>query len=480
MVRIADMHADNEGTGFMGFASRLGDVAGQALGGGLAGRVAGLGRVLGLRRESRQTGRDASPATGGDGNPMPSVPPTPSKALYLIAEPGYPNFGDELIAREWLRYLARQCPDREVIVDCARPGPAAMILRGAHPHAEFTDTMRRLGTENPFPYDGPIGDIAGFVAAALDDEGRAAQYAAGIRVLQRDVASIHMLGGGYMRGDWTCNLSRLAIGPWARGRGIPVMATGIGLMPISGDSLDFARGAVAAFDRFTVRDTATLDALDGAVGSGSVAPSPATLAPDDCFVNGLDDCFMPPEELPDVMLCIQSDFIADQDALHRHVDAILESWGVGRTDPIGVAECNPVIDRPIFDHLVAEGYGNVRFYPVAEILERGFPARPGQRWLSTRYHPHLIAAAIGCSGSYIAVDPRYYSVKHQAVLRMGSQWTAAPLGSPAPQPGPGFADTRLRYRYRDQIRAVVAPLYAQTPGQTPVTGRTTAPAPQAR
>ena len=27
------------------------------------------------------------------------------KAFYLIAEPGYPNYGDELIAGEWLSLL---------------------------------------------------------------------------------------------------------------------------------------------------------------------------------------------------------------------------------------------------------------------------------------------------------------------------------------------------------------------------------------
>ena len=82
------------------------------------------------------------------------------KAFYLIAEPGYPNYGDELIAGEWLSLLGKYYPETPVVVDCARPGPAAVILRDKHPHAIFTDTLRRLGTENPFPYDGPINDIS--------------------------------------------------------------------------------------------------------------------------------------------------------------------------------------------------------------------------------------------------------------------------------------------------------------------------------
>lgn len=377
------------------------------------------------------------------------------RAIYLIGEPGYPNFGDELIAREWLRYVAQRYPEREVIFDCARPGPAAMILRGTHPHVTFTDTLRRLGTENPFPYDGPINDIAGFVSEALDNEGLAPQYAAGIRALNQDVALIHMLGGGYMRGDWTCNLSRLAVGPWAAAHGIPAMATGLGLMPIDGDSLGFARRSIATFASFTVRDERTLEALN----SGATDSPIAALAPDDCFVNGLEDCYMQGEELPGTMLCVQSDFVGEAEALHAHVERMLESWGVKRDDPVGVVECNPRIDRPIFDFLQARGYSHLRFFPVAEILERGFPARTGQRWISTRYHPHILAAAIGCSGAFISVDANYYDVKHAAVLRMGSHWAPAPIGAAVPAAGAGFANPETRFDYSRAIRRGVEAVY---------------------
>ena len=103
------------------------------------------------------------------------------RVFYLVAEPGYPNYGDELIAGEWLKLLGERYPDVPVVVDCARPGPAAVILKDKHPHAIFTDTLRRLGTENSLPYDGPINDIAAFVRRALDDESIAPNYASGIR-----------------------------------------------------------------------------------------------------------------------------------------------------------------------------------------------------------------------------------------------------------------------------------------------------------
>lgn len=400
--------------------------------------------LLGTLRRTFRSGHD-----GRSDEPQP--PAEPPKAFYLVGEPGYPNYGDELIAGEWLKFLAARYPDTPVVLDCARPGPAAVILRDRHPHAVFTDTLRRLATENPFPYDGPIDDIAGFVARALRDDGVAPNYACGIRLLQHDVQSVHVLGGGYMRGDWTCNLSRLSIGPWAREQGIPAVGTGIGLMPISGDSLDYARRCVAAFRSFTVRDAATYDALRADKDAAAVTG----LAPDDCFINGLDGCYMPPEGLPDTMLCVQSDFVDDPAALYARVERTLERWNVGKDAGIGVVECNPRIDAPIFPYLRDRGYANLRFFPTVELLERGFPARPGQRWISTRYHPHILAAAAGCSGSYLSVGPDYYGVKHGAVLRMGSRWTQIAMTGESPMPGEGFADQGIVQRYRDDIRRSV-------------------------
>ena len=275
------------------------------------------------------------------------------RVFYLIAEPGYPNYGDELIAGEWLSLLGKYYPETPVVVDCARPGPAAVILRDKHPHAIFTDTLRRLGTENPFPYDGPIDDIAGFVGEALNDEGIAPNYASGIRLLQHGVQSIHMLGGGYMRGDWTCNLSRLAIGPWAHERNIPVAATGLGLMPIDGDSLRFAQQAARSFDSFTVRDVQTQTALQR--GFADSAVNTVKIAPDDCFVNGLEGCYASPEGLPDVMVCVQSDFVTERQALFEQVGRTLECWGVKKDDAIGVVECNPRIDYPVLPYLSEHG-----------------------------------------------------------------------------------------------------------------------------
>ncbi|MGI9587844.1 MAG: polysaccharide pyruvyl transferase family protein, partial [Dietzia maris] len=54
----------------------------------------------------------------------------------------------------------------------------------------------------------------------------------------------------------------------------------------------------------------------------------------------------------------------------------------------------------------------------------GLPARPGQVWLTTRFHPHLFAAARGASGVALRSGSAYYDVKHASLLAAGSQWSS--------------------------------------------------------
>lgn len=73
-----------------------------------------------------------------------------SKCHYLIGEAGYPNYGDELIAREWVKYLAQVDPEVPVVLDCLCAGPAAgnllgappEVLRGGHRCADVHDRSR--------------------------------------------------------------------------------------------------------------------------------------------------------------------------------------------------------------------------------------------------------------------------------------------------------------------------------------------------
>ena len=381
------------------------------------------------------------------------------KAVYLVCEPGYPNYGDELIAREWLRYIDELDPDLPVIVDCSRPGPATSILHGIHKNLICTDTISRLVFEPHLisvAYDA-VMPIAEAVSDALNWKDGNPRYASGIRLIEDHVCAIHYLGGGYMNGMWKQNLARLELGRWAAAaRGIPVIATGLGLMPLDDEDKEYVRSSTSGFEFVGLRDESSFEVMGG-VGN-------AYLMPDDCFINALDGCIRKPnlktgETFPEFIVCVQSEFGSDSKRMFDTVTGALDTWDASKDNgSVGVIECNPVCDRQIYDYLVEKGY-HPRFFSTLELLEKGLPIAENQKWISSRYHPHLIASSFGCSGCFLLTDERYYSVKQEAVHRMGSNWKLIALGNIPDTPGSGFADTLARERYSVEIRSAVDPFY---------------------
>ncbi len=349
------------------------------------------------------------------------------------------------------------------MLDCMCSGPAAAYLYGLHPRVMSVDTVAQLAQNN---YLGllhetgqseggvPVALLAERLHAQLADAGQAPRYAAGIQLFANHIKDCHVIGGGYMHSEWSAGLSRLAAAQWAQQRGIPAVVSGVGLEPLTAGDAAYVHDVALAITAFSCRDQQSATAVDP-------KRDLVDLAPDDCFVNALSGVYRDDTaDLPDTMLCIQSDLTDDKQAVLRHVMAVFDQWHVPQGAPIGVVECIPRDSIDTMEALRAHGYTPVLF-PLQHLIDFGFPARPGQRWLSTRYHPHLLAAARGCSGSYIVVKPGYYDVKHQAVLRMGSRWTQTAIGQPIPEPGAGFADPEVRYQYRDRIRAQVAPIYGE-------------------
>ena len=89
----------------------------------------------------------------------------------------------------------------------------------------------------------------------------------------------------------------------------------------------------------------------------------------------------------------------------------------------------------------------MRFYPFTEIWNAGLPARRGQRWITTRFHPHLLAAAAGAWGVAIPVSDDFYGVKHESLISRGSRWSVVQPGQVATdyhgEPGFGHATDAL-------------------------------------
>ncbi|WP_448852596.1 polysaccharide pyruvyl transferase family protein [Corynebacterium sp. 335C] len=380
------------------------------------------------------------------------------EVIVLVAPSGHPNFGDELIVAAWLRRLAAVRPDAEVVLDCHTPGTAAVLHRGLHPNLTVVNTLFRLAADAD--HDVRAGLVGDPPAPGPDGVPDPAELARRIAVLAADRAAdpslfpllgpnlalahrattIHLAGGGWVTDLWPLHAGVVAAAATvAQVAGAMLVASGQGLVP--GEALaDELAPWWGRFNAVDVRDA----------GSEALVPPGPQLSRsgDDAWLDPGDGAgpFGPgPEAARDrgIVVCAQSDLLAGgPDELAGHVAAALRAWGAEGRD-IAVVECVPGADAQVWERVAElapeldDGCLRVGF---GDLWAEGLPARPGQRWLTTRYHPHLLAAARGASG--VAVDAHvggYYAAKHGAVRAAGSGWPiVAPAGLAGAEPGPGM------------------------------------------
>lgn len=397
-------------------------------------------------------------------------PRTDHRPVYLVAPAGHPNHGDEQLLAGWLRHLRHRLPGTPVVVDCHTPGQAAVLHHSEHPDVLFTDTLWRLAGEGAdTDSNASVGAVVEFARRAVGDLGVRPAVASGIDLLH-SASIVHLIGGGYVNDQWPHHLGvAAAAGEIGRLAGSRVVATGQGFVPCA----DPARLADAFrdYDLVSVRDTASLDLL-------ASTDVPARFAGDDGWLalstaggiesvadgHGLLDhpvYSSDPDTCRDLVLCAQSD-LTDPAAVAETIARVLVDWAVPG-ERMSVVEAIPGGDRVVWDMVCARaqaagpdagaGAGDdksdddevgralaalqlhrARFVPFQEVWAAGLPARPGQTWLTTRFHPHLFAAARGASGAAVRIGSGYYDVKHGSLTAAGSPWVlidVPPGGAPA-------------------------------------------------
>ena len=381
----------------------------------------------------------------------------PQPPVYLVSAGGQPNFGDEFITRAWLDWLAEHQPNREVWLDTIEPGRASHLFRDTHPRLKTTNTLWHA------THTGPADD---HVAAAtrmrdlIHDLG-SPRYDLGLRDL-RGMGSIHLLGGGYMNSIWPENFGVIeAMVTLKADFDVPIYATGQGLLPHEGPTLDWLRERLQAFDHAEARDAESAQAFG--------------------VPHGLDDAFLafanarpiyaPPEGLPSTMVLVQGDIdVPEQD---QRLERAVQRFMAGRAPgDVGFAEGIPPDDFRRAKEFVE---ASAPFFPFMRIWDEGFPAREGQTWLTTRFHFHLLAAAAGAGGTIVNARPGYYDIKHESLQEIGTGWTSwepsedggAEGGSvPSGTRDPGFPARAKEFGLRKAELA--ARLYlSRSPGASP-------------
>ncbi|UXA20020.1 polysaccharide pyruvyl transferase family protein [Mycobacterium sp. SMC-4] len=382
--------------------------------------------------------------------------------IYLLAPCGHPNYGDEFIVRAWLRHLARVRPRAEVIVDCHTPGQAAVLLADAHPTVTFVDTMWRICFQTA---ELPISEAVAVASAVVSDPGRMPTLVSGIELLTR-ADSVHLVGGGYINAVWPHHLVLVATAAAVAERsGARLFATGQGLIPVGGPERQaLLIEAAQRFDKFDVRDDSSYDALVELGESRSHTGDDAWLG-----VNDPDVYDQASEAVRrDVVLCLQSDLMEDFaggrgiDGLVEVASELVKTWRLDGAD-VAFVEGIPGADRVVFDR-IAHLLPGIEFVPFSHLWRAGLPARPGQTWVTTRFHHHLLAAARGASGIALAGRTDYYPLKHLTLARCGSRWLVTGSGDlpDAPVRAGGFASETVEAMARRKC-ALADELYPRRP-----------------
>lgn len=350
-----------------------------------------------------------------------------AKRVYLISCSGRPNYGDELITASWLNFLYRYFPEYEVWLDCPDPGNAFALFSSYHPTFRPINTVWKLC----WRFSEDRENILTKVAHAINNFGTP-DIDSNIAILHgADI--VHVLGGGYINANWQENYAILAAcSEVKKNAGCRIVATGLGLTPHTCSLLhDEYAALIASFDDVSVRDAASAAAFD------------LTDRRDDAFLGMALDLFqLQQQDRPsvDILCCIQNELADD-----IHFSAFVDKVGTylqhhqGKT--MGYCEAIPGADRTAYE-LLKTRVPTLQFYPFSQTWTSGLPLHAGSIMISTRFHHHLIAAALGVPGIALVIDQGYYNNKHNSLTDLGTGWSILTANGPhdglAPSLNPQF------------------------------------------
>ena len=341
------------------------------------------------------------------------------KKIYLIGTSGFPNFGDEIILRNWVRYLSKSKEQYEIWIDCPQPSFVACLLNEFPINIKTTNALWKLCCEthfdNTIQFVSQIDHWVKYLGTPKLD----------LQLLNlRDVDIFHIIGGGYINSIWKHHIGLLqACVSYKKhfNTNAKLVMTGGGLLPLAENS-GILQLLLSDFDICESRDFNISDFLDN-IQAGC----------DDAFLD-LNFEFRRAEyidDAPDIAVCLQKDLASDKlfeknirNLRHR----LIKYSNQGKS--IAYIEAIPGLDRVAFDYL-SQSVNEMKFYPALDIIQNGLPLKQGQYWITSRFHHHLIASSFGCMGEYISVKPDYYDQKHASLVYKISNWVQFPNTQPS-------------------------------------------------
>ena len=195
--------------------------------------------------------------------------------------------------------------------------------------------------------------------------------------------------------------------------GPKVFATGIGVTPLQfngSESPAALREALAEFALFECRDCHGFDRIFG-VTNGSAE-----------VVNGVDDSYLV-KPVSSVVgdgarrlhLSFVRQAIPDR-GIYDEIRSFAENF-----DEVKYWNCVPTFNDLNLNEL-AKLLPKMQVLDCHDLVHAPIPVAPGDFMITQRFHPHLVAARLGCSGVFLH-ESKYYFDKHQSVVHLGSSFT---------------------------------------------------------
>lgn len=338
-----------------------------------------------------------------------------NKIRYLVSTAGLPNYGDELITRGWVSYLAKQCPNDEVWLDCSNPSHASLLFQGLHPRLHCVNTLWQL-VWNATPLIDDMKEAIQQVEHWIECGGTPREDY-GIDILKR-AYSIHLLGGGYVNSMWRAN-TLLVHAVSALHKIVPqvrLFCTGLGLFPLSEVDAQNLKECFKNFEYADARDSASAESVGIRLGN--------------------DDVFLPlalglpkQEKIGDgVFICLQQDVVGRRDEMVDVAIECLRQSDVGDGIPLYLIEAIPPDDSWSLSLFRDKWSGHVEIIPFTRLWSSGFPVSDNAIYVSSRFHIHLVAAALGAKGIVLDYKNDYYDNKHSSLFSLGTGWGNAGPG----------------------------------------------------
>jgi hypothetical protein len=338
--------------------------------------------------------------------------------MYLLGGSGAPNFGDELMLQHWLALTSAAAggsgSNHTVVVDNNSDAISTELFGARFPHARFLSVLKKLRHPNRST---DLMDNVEYGARFFSSGAyrKVPEVMAILPILERTEV-LHIYGGGYINVAAGAK-GGLLLGLAADARrmfGMRLVATGLGLSPLTiakERSPADLEESVAAFDLFETRDFFGFQQIKRITSS---LPG---------LICGHDDSFLQPlRRNPGRTGHRKLHLSSTKDSEDLSRPSVLRSIrrNLPRFDELVYWACAPRVEGPVIARLQAE-FPQMRVASVEELLFDGLPVDPQDYMLTVRFHPHMVASRLGCSGQFFA-EHTYYDHKHASVTQLGSRF----------------------------------------------------------